>query len=37
MSDSDSYSLDNMLEYLLAGDMGIFRAMRTLVPPGLAK
>ncbi len=33
MSDSDSYSLDNMLEYLLAGDMGIFRAMRTLVPP----
>ena len=33
MSDSDSYSLDNMLEYLLAGDMGIFRAMRTLLPP----
>ncbi len=33
MSDSDSYSLDNMLEYLLIGDMGIFRAMRTLVPP----
>ena len=33
MEDSDSYSLDNMLEYLLAGDMGIFRAMRTLIPP----
>ena len=33
MHDSDSYSLDNMLEYLLAGDMGVFRAMRTLMPP----
>ena len=33
MDDSDSYSLDNMLEYLLVGDMGIFRAMRTLMPP----
>ena len=32
-SDSDSYTLDNMLELLLAGDMGIFRAMRTLMPP----
>ena len=31
--DSDSYTLDNMLELLLAGDMGIFRAMRTLMPP----
>ncbi len=33
MDDSDSYTLDNMLEYLLMGDMGIFRAMRTLIPP----
>ena len=32
-SDSDSYTLDNMLELLLIGDMGIFRAMRTLIPP----
>ena len=32
-TDSDSYTLDNMLEFLLAGDMGIFRAMRTLMPP----
>ena len=32
-TDSDSYTLDNMLELLLAGDMGIFRAMRTLMPP----
>ena len=31
--DSDSCTLDNMLELLLAGDMGIFRAMRTLIPP----
>ena len=31
--DSDSYTLDNMLELLLAGDMGVFRAMRTLMPP----
>ena len=31
--DSDSCTLDNMLELLLAGDMGIFRAMRTLMPP----
>ena len=30
---SDSYTLDNMLELLLSGDMGIFRAMRTLMPP----
>ncbi|MFQ6021482.1 MAG: glutamate synthase large subunit [Acidiferrobacterales bacterium] len=30
---SDSYSLDNMLEALLAGGMDIFRAMRLLVPP----
>ena len=33
MDDSDSCTLDNMLEYLLIGDMGIFRAMRTLIPP----
>ena len=32
-SDSDSFTLDNMLELLLMGDMGIFRAMRTLIPP----
>ena len=31
--DSDSCTLDNMLELLLVGDMGIFRAMRTLMPP----
>ncbi|MEC9205777.1 MAG: glutamate synthase large subunit [Pseudomonadota bacterium] len=31
--DSDSCTLDNMLELLLTGDMGIFRAMRTLIPP----
>ena len=31
--DSDSCTLDNMLELLLVGDMGIFRAMRTLIPP----
>jgi glutamate synthase (NADPH/NADH) large chain len=31
--DSDSYTLDNILELLLAGDMGVFRAMRTLIPP----
>ena len=30
---SDSNSLDNMLEALLAGGMDIFRAMRFLVPP----
>src|SRR6056297_783688 len=30
---SDSSSLDNMLEVLLAGGMDIFRAMRLLVPP----
>tara|TARA_Y100000590_G_scaffold286981_1_gene322971 strand:- start:92300 stop:96769 length:4470 start_codon:yes stop_codon:yes gene_type:complete len=33
VTDSDSCTLDNMLELLLAGDMGIFRAMRTLMPP----
>jgi len=32
MSGSDSYSLDNMLEALLAGGMDIFRAMRLLIP-----
>tara|TARA_B100000029_G_scaffold513797_1_gene614462 strand:+ start:5057 stop:9511 length:4455 start_codon:yes stop_codon:yes gene_type:complete len=32
-TDSDSCTLDNMLELLLLGDMGIFRAMRTLIPP----
>lgn len=30
---SDSSSLDNMLEMLLAGGMDLFRAMRLLVPP----
>ena len=30
---SDSSSLDNMLEALLAGGMNIFRAMRLLIPP----
>lgn len=32
-SGSDSSSLDNMLELLLAGGMDLFRAMRLLVPP----
>jgi glutamate synthase (NADPH/NADH) large chain len=30
---SDSCSLDNMLEVLIAGGMDIFRAMRLLIPP----
>ncbi|MDJ0656662.1 MAG: glutamate synthase large subunit [Xanthomonadales bacterium] len=30
---SDSSSLDNMLEVLLAGGMDVFRAMRLLMPP----
>ena len=30
---SDSQSLDNMLEVLLAGGMDVFRAMRLLIPP----
>ncbi|HFB63926.1 MAG TPA: glutamate synthase large subunit [Aeromonadales bacterium] len=34
---SDSSSLDNMLEVLLAGGMDIFRALRLLVPPAWAK
>ena len=33
MSGSDSASLDNMLELLLAGGMDLFRAMRLLIPP----
>lgn len=33
MEGSDSCSLDNMLETLLAGDIDIFRAMRLLIPP----
>ena len=33
MRGSDSMSLDNMLEALLAGGIDIFRAMRILVPP----
>lgn len=33
MQGSDSASLDNMLELLLAGGMDLFRAMRLLVPP----
>ncbi len=32
-SGSDSNSLDNMLEVLLAGGMDLFRAMRLLIPP----
>ncbi len=32
-ADSDSCSLDNVLEALLAGGMDIFRAMRMLIPP----
>lgn len=32
-SGSDSNSLDNMLEVLLAGGMDIFKAMRLLIPP----
>lgn len=32
-SGSDSNSMDNMLEVLLAGGLDIFRAMRLLVPP----
>ncbi len=33
MEGSDSSSLDNMLEGLLAGGIDVFRAMRLLVPP----
>jgi len=33
MQGSDSSSLDNMLEVLLAGGMDIFRAMQLLIPP----
>jgi glutamate synthase (NADPH/NADH) large chain len=33
LTGSDSMSLDNMLEALIAGGMDIFRAMRVLVPP----
>jgi glutamate synthase (NADPH/NADH) large chain len=33
MTGSDSNSLDNMLEALLAGGISLFRAMRLLVPP----
>jgi glutamate synthase (NADPH/NADH) large chain len=33
MSGSDSCSMDNMLEVLLAGGIDIFRAMRLLIPP----
>ncbi|MDX1499838.1 MAG: glutamate synthase large subunit, partial [Woeseiaceae bacterium] len=32
-TDSDSCSLDNVLEALLAGGMDMFRAMRLLIPP----
>lgn len=32
-SGSDSYSLDNMLEVLLAGGMDMLQAMRILIPP----
>jgi glutamate synthase (NADPH/NADH) large chain len=30
---SDSCSLDNMLDFMLAGGMDVFRAMRILIPP----
>ncbi len=33
MEGSDSSSLDNMLEVLLAGGVDLFRAMRLLIPP----
>ncbi|MDH5484111.1 MAG: glutamate synthase large subunit [Gammaproteobacteria bacterium] len=33
MSGSDSSSMDNMLEVMLAGGVSVFRAMRLLVPP----
>lgn len=33
LTGSDSSSLDNMLEVMLAGGMDIFRSMRMLVPP----
>ncbi len=33
MTGSDSNSLDNMLEALLAGGVSVFRAMRLLIPP----
>ncbi|HET8882030.1 MAG TPA: glutamate synthase large subunit, partial [Solimonas sp.] len=33
LSGSDSQSLDNMLEVLLAGGMDIFAALRALIPP----
>jgi glutamate synthase (NADPH) large chain len=33
MHGSDSQSLDNMLEVLLAGGMDVFQAMRALIPP----
>ncbi|MBF0470784.1 MAG: glutamate synthase large subunit [Gammaproteobacteria bacterium] len=33
MDGSDSSSLDNMLEALVAGGMDLFRAMRLLIPP----
>jgi glutamate synthase (NADPH/NADH) large chain len=33
MTGSDSYSMDNMLEALLAGGKDIFQAMRLLIPP----
>ena len=33
MSGSDSQSLDNMLEVLLAGGMDMFAALRALIPP----
>ena len=33
MRGSDSQSLDNMLEVLLAGGMDVFAALRTMIPP----
>ncbi len=33
MTGSDSSSLDNMLEFLLAGGIDLYRAMRLLIPP----
>ncbi len=33
MTGSDSSSLDNMLDFLISGDMDLFRAVRLLIPP----
>jgi glutamate synthase (NADPH/NADH) large chain len=33
MTGSDSYSMDNMLEGLVMGGVGLFRALRLMIPP----